>query len=116
MLLSSNNFDTYLSTLTYLIIVQDVINVQAGKFPGINKRAGCNKAVQVGIFQESIVKKTCRLEKFQKLINVQDVIRPCRLDFFKKIIKRAARLLDTLEYLLMYIHSLKRKNVYGKLL
>ena len=54
-------------TLTYLIIVQDVINVQAGKFPGINKRAGCNKAMQVGIFQESIVKKTCRLEKFQKL-------------------------------------------------
>ena len=80
----------FLSTLTYLIIVQDVINVQAGKFPGINKRAGCNKAVQVGIFQESIVKKTCRLEKFQKLINVQDVIRLCRLDFFKKIIKRAA--------------------------
>ena len=85
-------------TLTYLIIVQDVINVQAGKFPGINKRAGCNKAVQVGIFQESIVKKTCRLEKFQKLINVQDVIRLCRLDFFKKIIKRAACLLDRLEY------------------
>ena len=86
--------------VTYLIIVQDVINVQAGKFPGINKRAGCNKAVQVGIFQESIVKKTCRLEKFQKLINVQDVIRLCRLDFFKKIIKRAACLLDRLEYLL----------------
>ena len=78
--------------------MQDVINVQAGKFPGINKRAGCNKAVQVGIFQESIVKKACRLEKFQKLINVQDVIRPCRLDFFKKIIKRAACLLDRLEY------------------
>ena len=78
--------------------MQDVINVQAGKFPGINKRAGCNKAVQVGIFQESIVKKTCRLEKFLKLINVQDVIRPCRLDFFKKIIKRAACLLDRLEY------------------
>ena len=84
----------YIYTLTYLIIVQDVINVQAGKFPGINKRAGCNKAVQVGIFQESIVKKTCRLEKFQKLINVQDVIRLCRLDFFKKIIICAARLLD----------------------
>ena len=79
--------------------MQDVINVQAGKFPGINKRAGCNKAVQVGIFQESIVKKTCRLEKFQKLINMQDVIRPCRLDFFKKIIKHAACLLDRLEYL-----------------
>ena len=36
----------------------------------------------------------------QKLINVQDVIRLCRLEFFKKLIKRAARLLDTLEYFL----------------
>jgi len=80
--------------------VQDVIIVQAGKFPKINKRAGCNKAVQVGIFQKSIVKKSCWLEKFQNLINVQDVIRPCRLEFFKKLIICAARLLDTLEYLL----------------
>ena len=72
--------------------------MQAGKFPKINKRAGCNKAVQVGIFQKSIVKKPCRLEKFLKLINVQDVIRPCRLEFFKKLIICAARLLDTLEY------------------
>ena len=59
------------TTLTYLIIAQNVISVQAGKFPGINKRAGCNKAVQVGIFQESTVKKLCRLEKLLKLINVQ---------------------------------------------
>ena len=81
-------------TLVYLIIVQDVINVQAGKIPKMNKRAGCNKTVQVGIFQKSIVKKLCRLEKFLKLINVQDVIRPCRLDFFKKLIICAARLLD----------------------
>ena len=102
------------STLPYLIIVQDVINMQAGKFPGINKRAGCNKAMQVGIFQESIVKKTCRLEKFQKLINVQDVIRLCRLDFFKKIIKRAACLLDRLEYISMYSHfsTFKQSNSY----
>ena len=78
--------------------MQDVINVQAGKFPEINKRAGCNKAVQVGIFQKSIVKKPCRLEKFLKLINVQDVISPCRLEFFKKLIICAANLLDTLEY------------------
>jgi hypothetical protein len=55
--------------------VQDVIIVQAGKLRKINKRAGCNKAVPVGIFQKSIVKISCRLEKFQKLINVQDVIR-----------------------------------------
>ena len=41
-----------LITLVYLIIVK------AGKFPEINKQTcnGCNKAVQVGIFQESIVK------------------------------------------------------------
>ena len=106
-------------TLEYLIIVQDVINVQAGKFPEINKRPGCNKAVQVGIFQKSIVKKTMQagkfseinkragcnkamqvgifqksivkksslLENFQKLINMQDVIRPCRLENFKKLIR-----------------------------
>ena len=40
-------------------------NVQVGKFLKINKRAGCNKAVQVGIFQKSIVKKC------PKLLNVQ---------------------------------------------
>ena len=77
--------------------MQDVINVQAGKSPEINNRAGCNKAVQVGIFQKSLVKKPCRLEICLKLINVQDVIRPCRLDFFKKLIERAACLLDRLE-------------------
>ena len=74
-------------TLVYLIIVQDVINVQAGNFSEINKPAGCNKPMQVGNFQESIVRKTCRQENFLKLINVQDVIRPCRLDFFQKINK-----------------------------
>ena len=84
-------------TLVYLIIVQDVINVKAGKFHEINKRAGCSKAVQVGIYQESIVKKTFRLEKFLKLINMQDVIGPCRLDFFKKIVKHSACLSDRLE-------------------
>ena len=71
--------------------------MQAEKFPKINKHAGCNKALQVGIFKKSIGKKLCWLEKFQKLINVQDVIRPCRLEFFKKLIICAARLLDTLE-------------------
>ena len=30
--------------------------MQAGKFPKMNKHAGCNKAMQVGIFQKSIVK------------------------------------------------------------
>ena len=76
-----------MSTLDYLINVQDVIIMQAGKFPKINKRAGCNKAMQVGIFQKSIVKKSSWLENFQKLINMQDVIRPCRLENFKKLIR-----------------------------
>ena len=37
--------------------MQDGINVQAGKIPKINKRAGWNKAVQVGIFQK--INKMC---------------------------------------------------------
>ena len=44
------------STLVYQIIVQDGINVQDGKIPKINKRAGWNKAVQVGIFHILLVK------------------------------------------------------------
>ena len=43
-------------TLVSLIIVQDGINVQAGKILKINKRAGWNKAVQVGIFHILLVK------------------------------------------------------------
>ena len=73
-------------TLNYLINVQDVIIMQAGKFPKINKHAGCNKAMQVGIFQISLVKKSSLLENFQKLIKVQDVISPCRLENFEKLI------------------------------
>ena len=44
------------TTLIYLIIVQDGINVQAGKIPKVNKRAGWNKAVQAGIFHFLLVK------------------------------------------------------------
>ena len=62
-----------------------------------NKRAGGNKAVQVGIFQNSLVKNHKKWKNFEKLINVQEVIRACRLEIFKKIIICAARLLDTLE-------------------
>ena len=46
----------YVSTLDYLINVQDVVIMQAVNFPKIYKHAGCNKAMQVGIFQKSIVK------------------------------------------------------------
>jgi hypothetical protein len=38
-------------------------------------------------------------KNIQKLINVQDGIRACRMDFFQKRIRFAARLLRTLEYL-----------------
>ena len=73
--------------------------MQAGNFSRINKRAGGNNAVQVGIFQNSLVKNHKKWKKIEKLINVQEVIRACRLEIFKKIIICAARLLDTLEYL-----------------
>ena len=81
--ISNSNEVKTISTLVYLIIVQDVITVQDGQFPKLNKRAGCNKAMQVEIFQISIVKKSSLLENFQKIINVQDVIRSCRLEIFK---------------------------------
>jgi len=44
-----------ISTLVYRIIVQDGINVEDGKIPNNNKRAGWNKAVQVGLFHYSLV-------------------------------------------------------------
>ena len=72
------------STLDYLINVQDVIVMQVGNFPKINKCAGCNKAMQVGIFQKSVVKDLISEKNIPKIINVQDVIRPFRLEFLKK--------------------------------
>ena len=48
----------HISTLVYLINVQEVINMQAGNFSRVDKRAGCNKVVHVGIFQKSIVEKS----------------------------------------------------------
>ena len=78
--------------------MQDVINVQAGKSSKINKRAGCNKAVQVGICKFLLVKMKIFAWNFPKLINVQDGIRPCRMEFSKKLIRFAARLLGRLEY------------------
>ena len=81
--------------------MQDGINVQVGKSHKINKRVGWNKAVQAGIFHFSLVKITILAENFQKLINVQDGIRACRMDFFQKRIRFAARLLRTLEYIMM---------------
>ena len=67
------------------------------KFQKTNKHAGGNKAMQVGIFQNSLVKNHKKWKNLKKIINVQEVIRPCRLEIFKKLIICAARLLDTLE-------------------
>ena len=38
-------------------------SMQVGKFSKINKPAGCNKAMQVGIFQISILKKSSLRKK-----------------------------------------------------
>ena len=85
------------STLTYRIIVQDGINVQVGKSHKINKRAGWNKAVQVGIFHFLLMQNKVLAQNYPKLINVQDGIRACRLEFCKKLIRFAARLFDRLK-------------------
>ena len=57
--------DFWVGTLEYLINVQEVINMQVGKISKINKRAGGNKAVQVGIFQKSIVKNHKKRKNFR---------------------------------------------------
>ena len=88
--LQSAFYDQTFSTLVSLIIVQDGINVQAGKILKINKRAGWNKAVQDGIFHFSLMKIHIQARNFPNLINVQDGIRPCRMEFFKKLIRFAA--------------------------
>ena len=49
-------FRSYPHTLEYLINVQDVIIMQAGRFYRINKCAGGNESMQVVIFQNSLVK------------------------------------------------------------
>ena len=67
--------------------MQDGIKVQAGKIPKINKHAGWNKAVQDGKFQFLLVKTKVLAKKFPKLINVQDGISLCRMDFFQKRIR-----------------------------
>ena len=87
----------FVGTLVYLIIVQDGINVQAGKIPKTNKHAGWNKAVQVGIFHFLLVKIKVLARNFPKLINVQDGIRPCRMEFSKKLIRFAALLFGRLK-------------------
>ena len=56
----------YISTLVYLINMQEVIIMQAGYFSRINKHAGGNKAMQVGIFQNSLVKNHKKWKNLKK--------------------------------------------------
>ena len=82
--------------------MQDGIKVQAGKIPKINKRAGWNKAVQDGKFQFLLVKIKVLAKKFPKLINVQDGISLCRMDFFQKRIRFCCTIIQETR-LLLYI-------------
>ena len=61
--------------------------MQAGRIQKINKHAGWNKAVQDGNFQFFLVKFKVLAKKFTKLINLQDGISLCRMDFFQKRIR-----------------------------
>ena len=84
--------------------------MQVGKFLKIIKRADPNKAVQGGFFFLKINKRAGQIpihmqdrinvqgEFFLKKINVQTKIRPCRGNFFSKLINVHAHLFGTLEY------------------
>ena len=73
--------------------------MQVGKSHKINKHAGWNKAAQVGIFDFLQMQNKVLAQNYPKLINVQDGIRTCRLEFCKKLIRFAAGLFDSLKYL-----------------
>ena len=100
--------------------MQDGIKVQAGKIPKINKRAGWNKAVQDGKFQFLLVKIKVLAKKFPKLINVQDGISLCRMDFFQKRIRFCCTIIQETRVLVScqlcknlfdQKHSLKKCNI-----
>ena len=62
------------------------IRVQVGKISKINKSAGWNKAVQVGILGNLSLQIMVFAYKSQNLIRVQVGIRECRLENLKKLI------------------------------
>ena len=72
------------STWTYRSILQDRINVQVGQLFKVNKRAGFYKAMQARIWL--ILLKSIKVfgRDSPKQIEVQDGIRTCRIEFFKK--------------------------------
>ena len=64
------------------IIVQVGLKVQVGKISKINKSAGWNKAIQVGILGNLLLQIMVFAYKSQDLIKVQVGIRACRLENF----------------------------------
>ena len=86
-------------TLVSQIIVQLGIKVQVGKISKINKSAGWNKAVQVGIFGIHYNDLWFFPKNLKILIKVQVGIRACRLENFEKLIRFAALLFGRLKYL-----------------
>ena len=92
-----------LITLVSRIIMQDGIKVQAGKIPKINKHAGWNKAVQDGKFQFLLVKIKVLAKKVPKLINVQDGISLCRMDFFQKRIRFCCTIIQETRVIMLLI-------------
>ena len=56
--------------------------MQVGKISKINKSAGWNKAMQVGILKNLLLQIMVFAYKSQNLIRVQVGIRACRLEVF----------------------------------
>ena len=75
------------------------IKVQVGKNSKINKSAGWNKDVQVGILGNLLLKIMVFAYKSQFLIRVQVGIRMCRLVNFQNLIRFAALLFRRLKYI-----------------
>ena len=67
--------------------------------------------MQVGIFHFLLVKIGVLARNFPKLINVQDGIRPCRMEFSKKLIRFAALLFGRLKYTLVLVYTYKGPRV-----
>ena len=65
--------------------------MEAGNLSRIDKPARCKKVVKVGFFRKLLV-NTIEMGQISKSINLQDVIRLCRLEIFKRIMICAAHL------------------------
>ena len=83
-------------------------------FQKINKHAGWNKGMQVGLFLFSLVEIKVLRQKFLKLIKVQDGISVCRLDFFKNLVRICCMIIwycrVLIELRVCVCHSNREKN------